>query len=636
MGSEMCIRDSTGCSTEAHHTVSDLSTTPTIGTLSPINICDDDLDGDANNGLAVFDLTVRDADVIGTNVGSLTVAYFTTLADANSNTNPIASPAAYTNVTRVQEIFVRLSSGLFCNAVASFMIEVNELPAVINHPISVLECVGTSTTLSVVATGGTLTYQWQSSATSGVGFTDIAGETNTTYDAPTNTVGTTYYQVIVSDASGICGDVISAEAEVTVAEGLSINVQPQSVTECVGTTTTLSVTASGGLTGITYQWQSSPTSGGVFTDIAGETGASYDAPTDTVGTIYYQVVVSDAGSPCGDVTSDEASVTVTEPPTITTHPISVLECVGTSTTLSVVATGGVDGLTYQWQSSTTSGGVFTDIAGATNTTYDAPTNAGGTTYYQVIVSDTGTNCDSVTSVEAEVTVAEGLSINVQPQSVTECIGTITTLSVTASGGLTGITYQWQSSPTSGGVFTDIAGETGASYDANTNTVGTLYYQVIVSDAGSPCGDVTSTEASVTVNELPVVQPAELEACDLDTDDANASFDGITNFDLTAAEEALITADSGTVTFEFFESQNDIDTNTPIANPTTYRNTTPFNQTLLVVVTNTNGCSSVAELRLEVFETISSQDVTFVHYTCCLLYTSPSPRDLSTSRMPSSA
>ena len=102
---------------------------------------------------------------------------------------------------------------------------------------------------------------------------------------------------------------------------------------------------------------------------------------------------------------------------------------------------------------------------------------------------------------------------------------------------------------------------------------------------------------------------------MDTDDANASFDGITNFDLTAAEEALITADSGTVTFEFFESQNDIDTNTPIANPTTYRNTTPFNQTLLVVVTNTNGCSSVAELRLEVFETISSQDVTFVHYTC---------------------
>ena len=79
------------------------------------------------------------------------------------------------------------------------------------------------------------------------------------------------------------------------------------------------------MSGITYQWQSSPTSGGVFTDIAGETGASYDAPTDTVGTIYYQVVVSDAGSPCGDVTSTEASVTVTEPPIITAEPISVLE-----------------------------------------------------------------------------------------------------------------------------------------------------------------------------------------------------------------------------------------------------------------------------------------------------------------------
>ena len=33
---------------------------------------------------------------------------------------------------------------------------------------------------------------------------------------------------------------------------------------------------------------------------------------------------------------------------------------------------------------------------------------------------------------------------------------------------------------------------------------------------------------------------------------------------------------------------------------------------------------------------SDNQVTFDHYTTCLLYTSPSPRDLSTSRMPSSA
>ena len=37
-----------------------------------------------------------------------------------------------------------------------------------------------------------------------------------------------------------------------------------------------------------------------------------------------------------------------------------------------------------------------------------------------------------------------------------------------------------------------------------------------------------------------------------------------------------------------------------------------------------------------FESEQARVQTALHILCCLLYTSPSPRDLSTSRMPSSA
>ena len=39
---------------------------------------------------------------------------------------------------------------------------------------------------------------------------------------------------------------------------------------------------------------------------------------------------------------------------------------------------------------------------------------------------------------------------------------------------------------------------------------------------------------------------------------------------------------------------------------------------------------------QVITLFSSIETDILHYTTCLLYTSPSPRDLSTSRMPSSA
>ena len=242
---------------------------------------------------------------------------------------------------------------------------------------------------------------------------------------------------------------------------------------------------------IGYQWEVLNEQTNQFDPIPGETNANYDAPTNTAGSRSYRVILNEPGSGCPDVISVEVSVTVHDKPTITTEPSSIIGCAA-STILSVVATGGVDGLTYQWEESATLGGQFTPISGETNDTFDTSANApGSTTFYRVVISDTGTNCDSVTSIEVEVSPSAGLQIDTQPQDVTECVGVSTTLSVQASGNINTIGYQWEVLNEQTNQFDPIPGETNANYDAPTNTAGSRSYRVILNEPGSGCPDVIS-------------------------------------------------------------------------------------------------------------------------------------------------
>ncbi|CAL2112082.1 Flagellar hook-length control protein fliK [Tenacibaculum sp. 190130A14a] len=85
------------------------------------------------------------------------------------------------------------------------------------------------------------------------------------------------------------------------------------------------------------------------------------------------MVITDSASGCNSVTSNEAEVIVNADPSITAQPTATQTvCEGGTATVSVTATGGVS-LSYQWQSSTTSGGSFSNIASANSAAYSAPT-----------------------------------------------------------------------------------------------------------------------------------------------------------------------------------------------------------------------------------------------------------------------
>ena len=143
------------------------------------------------------------------------------------------------------------------------------------------------------------------------------------------------------------------------------------------------------------------------------------------------------------------------------------------------------------------------------------------------------------------------------------------------------TYQWQRDGS------DIAGETSATFSiASTETVDAGSYTVVVSNTE---GDVTSDAAAL------VVEPA-LVAPSIITQPA-----AVTVTEGEVANFTVVAEGNPSPTYQWQRDGSDI-----------------------------AGATSAT------FSIASTETVDAGSYTVCLLYTSPSPRDLSTSRMPSSA
>jgi gliding motility-associated-like protein len=91
-----------------------------------LELCDDTNSGD---GEEVFDLTTEEVFILNGELG-VSASYHETLAAAESGTNAIANPGAYTNIeTPVQTIYVRVTNTLTgCYALVDFDIIVHPLP----------------------------------------------------------------------------------------------------------------------------------------------------------------------------------------------------------------------------------------------------------------------------------------------------------------------------------------------------------------------------------------------------------------------------------------------------------------------------------------------------------------------------
>lgn len=293
------------------------------------------------------------------------------------------------------------------------ILTVNTLPAITSSPANATVCTGTNQTFSVTATGSGISYQWQVSTDNGATYNNIpAGApysgintANLTITGVTIGLNNYRYRCVVS---GACTPAATSGAAIlTVLTAVSITSNPANQTICEATNTSFTVAATG--SGLTYQWQVSTDGGATYNNLsASAIYSGVTSPTLVLTNVppslnnnRYRCVVSNAS--CTPGISTGAILTVNTFPIISAQPQSITICENGSATFSVTATTGVGSLSYQWQVSTDGGTTFTNIAGATTSSFaqtNIPVTQNGYRFRVVVTA----GCGSVNSAVAILTV----------------------------------------------------------------------------------------------------------------------------------------------------------------------------------------------------------------------------------------
>ena len=286
--------------------------------------------------------------------------------------------------------------------------------AITLQPVSQTACPGENVQFSIEATGvGQLTWQWRKDCVVLVGETEA-----TLWVGPVGPDDYATYDCVVTDD---CGVLTSQTVSLTTEPTLAITAQPVSTQACTGFSATFEVSAEG--TNLFYQWRRD------CMLILGEESSTLTLNGLTLDdeATYDCVVWND----CGTLTSQSASLTLNQSPTIYSSPDDINNCVGDRIYFKVAATG-TEPLSYQWSKD----GV--PIPGATNLTLILEPG---------VLSDEGSytcevsnSCNSVVSSPSVLDFRLPPVISGQPQSVSFCDGDDVAFTVTASDVTS---YQWR-------------------------------------------------------------------------------------------------------------------------------------------------------------------------------------------------
>lgn len=425
--------------------------------------------------------------------------------------------------------------GSCAGTTVNYTINVTPQPVLVTQPQDEDVCLnGTPKDLKVVYAGATPnSYQWFSNTTNSTsGGTALSGfGANTdTYTPSSSSVGPVYYYCVLN-IPGVCTTITSKTAKVTVAPMPTPDKNVEAVTIiCEGGTipNPLTMTYTGGAGNVTYDWyvSTTPTYTGTLVVAGGHSATYTPPPTLSIGSHYYYVVISFAGSGCTPIKSDIAEVKVVPDPTVT-DPTPAPQTVcqyEAAKTLSVTASGGIGPIySYQWYQNTNNNNNKYDVGSTLITlngngqTFDPSTKVSGTMYYYCEVTQPG-GC-GVTSNTARVDVVAAPTFTKLPDA-TYCVGTspTTALVMTVVGGVSP-TYEWFSNsvpsvlgtPSSLGAGT-VTGA-GSAYLPSAAASSDLYYYCKVSfGGGGACTELYSNFAHIVVNDKPSIAGQTIDIC----------------------------------------------------------------------------------------------------------------------------
>ena len=368
-----------------------------------------------------------------------------------------------------------------------------------------------------VANPGTWTYTWLAGtvrASSNVAdYTEVVGHEQSLnitaamegkyFICKVTADGKDYYGPSVSDGSGINANFIPGPVLGAGQMELS-SVKLSSDTPSVGDTLTATPYISyyqqaPANAKVTYTWSASTSQYSRFTKIEGATGATLTLTADLEGK-YIKVEATAGVNTVSKTTSSKVklagAVEISAVSIVNTKDNTSVFTVGDTAKARAKEKGGASGafvdadkLNFQWQSSDTKGGTYSDIAGATGETLELTDALGGKYLKCKVSSKIGSS--SLTNSTGALVAAAG-SINVTSVTMSPTSGKVevgSTITATAKAGSTDVTadphvsWQWYkgTSNRANSCNTPIEGETGSTLTVTAALKG--YYVVAKANGG---------------------------------------------------------------------------------------------------------------------------------------------------------
>jgi len=355
--------------------------------------------------------------------------------------------------------------------------------------------VGTTLTVGVLTPlGATATYQWQRSDISGSIFSDIAGETGTTYVPTAEDDLNLFLRVVAVGSGDYSGTVTSVRSGPVVSASIPL----ESFGNISGTAQVGQTLNAGALepTGATanYQWFVADNNSGTpgsWSAVGSATSSTYTIPA-----AYYNRFLKVEATGSGSYSGNFSSNTVGPVTAILLQSIGNIsgsavqgQTVNAGTILPSGAT-----VNYVWQRASSAGGTYNPISGATGASYEL-TASDVNQYVRVSVTGTGAYSGTVNSnyihpVEEFTPLTYLVSI-ADSIGITQVFQTLTAGTVSPYGA--SVTYQWYRSDAMEGTYQLLSGETSKTLYINGADKG-YYFKVIATGSGAYAGSVTSRYA----------------------------------------------------------------------------------------------------------------------------------------------
>ncbi|RYD69260.1 MAG: hypothetical protein EOP84_28805, partial [Verrucomicrobiaceae bacterium] len=308
------------------------------------------------------------------------------LKDWSSSFSPsVVTPGIYRYWARVSN-----PSGHVDSAAVTYLVKSPGTGLISRHPLDATTELDSTISLSVVASGTSLSYQWFSGAT-GDDSSPLSGKTSNSFSPPVSTVGQYSYWVRVTSGQTV-EDSETVEVKV-VSRILVITDPPLDRVTYVGTSIYYYVYTQG--SNVTYRWYSG-NSGDTSNPLPNETSYSFGPPVSAAGVFRYWMRATS-----GDlhVDSPAATVTVTvigRPPVFEYQPQDqeIVQAAG-SVSLSATLLNST-GASWQWYRGTR-GDTASPVVGATGSSISVSKSSGGLFTYWVRATNSYGHDDSRTA-----------------------------------------------------------------------------------------------------------------------------------------------------------------------------------------------------------------------------------------------